>query len=247
MKYTILLLALLSLVSCSKNRYSSFKGDIESISEKTYSCTEKFGEIIKEKLIEGRSYHFDENKLSKYELYNEEGERIYSSEIKYEKGKPILKKYKQKDIDRETYESIQVEKTRSLISRDSQNEIWLRTINNKIDTIFCKLDKYGYVCLEKENDMEGNIRITEFKRDKNRNIIEIKYSENNKVTSTTKYEYDENGFETSMEEENFRYNKWKKTTVYKHKTDETGNWIERIAYIDNVPKTITLREIKYNE
>lgn len=244
MKLVIILTALLLLASCSNKRNSEFKGDIKSISEKTYSCAEKFGKVIKEKLTEGRSYHFVDNKISEFGLYDNEGERIYSYEMKYEKGKPILRKINRRDFSPETYESIQIEDMESLISRNSQEEIWLRIRNNKNDTIRCKLDKNGYVCLQKENDIEGNTNTSEFERDKSGNVIKSKYSVNGKVENSIKSVFDEDNFEITRENENFKY-KWKEITTYKYQTDKIGNWIERITYIDNVPKAITLREITY--
>ncbi|WP_455587683.1 hypothetical protein [Bacteroides sp.] len=246
MRPTIILLALLLLTSCSNNRYSEFKGNIESISEKTYSCSEKFGDIIKGNLIEGRSYHFKDNNISELVLYNDEGERTYSYETEFKHGKPILRKIKRRDFAPDTYETIQVEETESLISRDSRNEVWLRTQNSGNDTIYCELDKHGYLCLQKEKDTKGNTITSEFKRDKNKNIIESIYSVNNEVDNTTKSEFDENNFQTASIYENLKY-EWKEATAYKYKTDETGNWIERIAYINNTPKSITIREIEYKK
>lgn len=246
MKSTLILISLLIFASCSNNRYSEFKGNIESVSEKTYSCSEKFGEIIKEKLKEGRSYHFVDNDISEFALYDDEGEKVYSYETEFKDKKPIVKKIKRRDFDSHTYETIQIEETQSLISRNSQNEIWLRTKNSGNDTIFCELDKYGFVCLQKEKDAKGNIITTTFKRNKNKIVIESVYSVNDLVENTIKSDFDENNFEIRREHENLKY-EWKETTTYKYKTDEIGNWIERIAYIDNVPKSITIREIKYKK
>lgn len=246
MKLVVILSALLLLTSCSNKRYSEFKGNIESISEKTYSCSEKFGEVIKEKLIEGRSYYFVNNDISEFALYDDEGEKVYSYETEFKNEKPTLKKIKRRDFAPHTYESIQVEETQCLISRNSQNETWLRTRNNENDTIFCKLDKYGYVCLQEEKDVKGNAMTTEFKRNKKKLVIESIYTVNNMVENIIKSDFDENNFEIRREHENLKY-KWKETTTYKYKTDDIGNWIERIGYVDNLPKSVTTREIRYKK
>lgn len=246
MKLVIILFALLLLTSCNNKRYSEFKGNIESISEKTYSCSEKFGEVIKEKLIEGRSYYFVNNNVSEFALYDDEGEKVYSYETEFKDEKPIIIKIKRRDFDPHTHETIQVEETQRLISRNPENETWLRTKNSENDTIFCELDKYGYVCFQKERDINGDVMTTEFKRNKKKLVIESISSVNNIMENIIKSDFDENNFEIRREHENLKY-EWKETTTYKYKTDDIGNWIERIGYIDNLPKSVTTREIKYKK
>lgn len=243
MKLVIILSALLLITSCSNKLQSEFKGDIESISEKTYSCTEKFGEPIKDKLCEGSSYHFTNNNIIKYELYNDEGDKKYSSEITYQNDKPIFKEIGNLEYDTITNDFIFIKTNQKLLDRNSISEKWL---NDKGDTIFCDLDKDGYVRTQKWKDDKGIIYIHETIRDKDKNVFKFKLSINNKPYSIVKTEFDKNYFKIKEETENIEY-KWIKFLTYKYKTDNIGNWIERITYDDNTPTAITFREIIYNK
>lgn len=243
MKLVIILSALLLITSCSNKLQSEFKGDIESISEKTYSCTEKFGEPIKDKLCEGSSYHFTNNNIIKYELYNDEGDKKYSSEITYQNDKPIFKEIGNLEYDTITNDFIFIKTNQKLLDRNSISEKWL---NDKGDTIFCDLDKDGYVRTQKWKDDKGIIYIHETIRDKDKNVFKFKLSINNKPYSIVKTEFDKNYFKIKEETENIEY-KWIKSLTYKYKTDNIGNWIERITYDDNTPTAITFREIIYNK
>lgn len=243
MKPTIILLALLLLTSCSNKLQSEFKGDIESISEKTYSCTEKFGEPTKDKLREGSSYHFTNNNITKYELYNDEGEKKHSFETMYQNDKPIFKETGNLEYDTITNDFIFIKTSQKLLDRNSISEKWL---NDKGDTIFYDLDKDGYVRSQKWKDDKGTIYTHETIRDKDKNIFEFKLSINNKPYSIVKAEFDKNNFKIKEETENIEY-KWAKTLTYKYKTDNIGNWIERITYDGDTPTAITFREIIYNK
>lgn len=243
------LLVILLLTSCNNNQHSEFKGDIESISEKTYSCSEKFGELIKEELIEGCSYTFKDNKVYKFELYDEEGEKIFSNNFEYKNDKPISVKIRRREFDPNTCEFIQVEEVESLIEKDSHIEKWLKVRNNISDTIYCKLDKSGEIYFRKEKNAEGNTQISEYTRNKNKHIIATKISVNNKLEFISKAEFDENNFESKRENEYLKHENYNSKDVmkYKYLTDDTGNWIERITYDENDnPTKITIREIKYN-
>ncbi|MGK4223112.1 hypothetical protein [Parabacteroides distasonis] len=248
-KSMITLLVILLLTSCNNNQHSEFKGNIESISEKTYSCSEKFGEIIKEELIEGSSYTFKDNKVSKFELYDKDGEKIFSNSIEYKNKKPISVKIIRREFDSNTSDYIQVEEVESFLEKDSQTEKWLKIRNNISDTIFCKLDKGGEICFRKEKNSEGNTQISEYTRNKNKYIIETKISVNNKLEFISKVQFDENNFECKRENEYLKHEnyQWKDIMKYKYQIDDTGNWIERITYDKNdKPTKITIREIKYN-
>lgn len=248
-KSMITLLVILLLTSCNNNQHSEFKGNIESISEKTYSCSEKFGELIKEELIEGSSYTFKDNKVYKFELYDKEGEKIFSNSFEYKDDKPISVKIHRREFDPNACEFIQVEEAENLIEKDSHIEKWLKVRNNTSDTIFCKLDKSGDVYFRTEKNTEGNTQTSEYSRNKNKYIIETKISVNDTLEFISKAQFDKNNFECIRENEYLKHEnyKWKEVIKYKYQIDDTGNWIERIAYNENdKPTKITIRDIKYN-
>lgn len=248
-KSIIALFVILLLTSCNNNQNSEFKGDIESISEKTYSCSEKFGELIKEELIEGSSYIFKDSKLYKFELYDNEGDKIFSNTIEYKNDKPISVRISRREFDPDISKYIQVEEIENFLERDSQAEKWLKVRNNISDTIYCKLDKSGEIYFRKEKNTEGNTQISEYTRNKNKHIIATKISVNNKLEFISKAEFDENNFEIKRENEYLKHENYNSKDVmkYKYLIDDTGNWFERITYDENDnPTKITIREIKYN-
>lgn len=244
-KSIITLFVILLLTACNNNQHSEFKGDIESISEKTYSCSEKFGEIIKEDLIEGAAYSFENKNIIKYIRYDNEGEKKYISEYQFKNEKPFSSRSIYSTYDSDTRKNIQVEEISTLIDRKAKTERWLRQKNGIQDTVYYDIDKFGYRCIQKEKDIQGNIHIFENTRDNKGNLIEFKHSTNNEIDYIVKSKYDVNNLEIEKKSENIIQG-WKDYIKYKYKIDDIGNWTERIEYTDDEPTKITIREIKYN-
>lgn len=239
------IIVILILCSCNENQHSEFKGNIKSISEKNYSCSEKFGEVIKKDLIDGATYSFENKVLTKYIHYNAEGEKENSFERELKDGSPFRVTIEYSSYIANTFDKMDISITEKLIERNSNTEKWERIINNRKDTIYRKIDKYGYMLLQNEKDEKGNLLTTENRLGKNGNLIEFKRSINNEIIYNYKSKFNKDNFE--IERETFDIeNKYQERVTYEYKTDDVGNWIERISFKDNEPTVVTVRDIKYN-
>jgi len=241
MRKIVLLICVLSLfIGCNNDfkerKYLGINGKARSIKDTKYVASEKFGEIIEQYISEIGYYEFDEyGQIKKMEMYDDDEEIIYSSNYKYENGKCIENKTYRK------YDDISTVNT--LRERKNKNEIWEnKSSDGKIMTTFNSYENQKRITVTK--DSEGNIKSKgENQFDKNGNIIERKYFNDEKVEywQISKFNNKSQELEKKVIE---GYDEGVYT--YKYESfDEKGNWTKKIEYKGDEVETLTIRVIKY--
>jgi len=250
MKKAIFSIILLTLISCSEKKHSDLNGNVESLQEKEYDATEKFGELIKGDLKNVNSYTFDnDGNLLKIIAYDSDGDKSYESNYQYKDGKNILVKTQKKDFNLSTLKSKDVVETQKLISDENSQAIW--TVNSEdqeksyVDTVITEYDNRHYPKTSTTKKHDGTQSISYFTYDKNGKMIEFKWLMNGKDTQQwEKYEYKDN----LLVKQNilFMYGTERNDSItFNYKKDDKLNWIERIRYENGKVDGLMERTINY--
>lgn len=250
MKKILLPIFLLILFSCSSKKYSDLNGNVESLQEKDYEASEKFGEPIKGDLKNVNSYTFNEKgNILKFVIYDSDGDKYLETEYQYKNGKEFLLTSTKKKFDYSINRYKDIEEKQELVSDEKSQSIWSVSSIDKgetnVDTIIIKFDDKHNPQTRTTKKHDGTQEINYYAYDKNGRMTESKWLMNGKdIQQWEKYEYKEN----LIVKKNILYmygTKKDDSIIFKYKTDNHSNWIERITYENGEATGITERIIKY--
>lgn len=248
----ILSMILLSFSGCTGKNPFDLKGNVASIKEETFHASEKFGDIVKGDLIDVVSYMYSKDTNVQITRYDRRGDVISKEETSIRDNKWVSTKSTHEDYESfsVTEPAKMVESESKIVTRDSKHEVSIQynTDNpSAIDSTFKYFDKNGNICRSIDKYKNGSISKTEYTCDRDGQITSFKwFNADNSLQQWTILKYDDNKFLIKESHKVLYGSKSNKTTIYKYKTDNIGNWIERIGVVDNEVSTITFRTITYH-
>ncbi len=270
-----LLIFVIVFSGCSKKKtaweYDGLKGKVKTMRVTTYRLNavtnnisnnqKKYDFLIKYNSngnwIEYRSFNIDEStKWLEKPVYNEQGQVISRSDYSYENSDSILiRKFKYKnDNQGNIIETICKDKEDSLLWKQKFN------YDNRGNIIeIQKLTAYDSLEWKKTSQYnKANRIIEEIKSNSDSLISKSIYIYDSRGNNIEKRNYDKNdsikiriiyNYNKQRDYEEVKVysidNKLTERTAYKYKYDIKGNWTEKVKLVNDVPKTITKRQITY--
>ena len=264
-KLLFVLLVIFLINSCSTKVENNdlikkgLKGKVKSVSIEYFQAKENFGEVK-----EGGKYlvvnieKFDRNgniieDLSDNftEIYEYEDKKL-SESTTTSKYNGIFKSIYKYDNDNNLIEKAKNKRDGSLLSKiiykyDNNNNL-IEETNYKKDgslnsKIIYKYDDYNNLIEETNYKKDGSkSKYSTYKYDDN-NLIEetISYKEGSVGIYKT-YEYDD---DNNLIEKVEDFSDFTNITINNYEFDENMNWIKNTQYIDNIPRFVFYRDIKY--
>ncbi|MFV0505226.1 MAG: hypothetical protein ACK5L5_00730 [Bacteroidales bacterium] len=231
------------LFACKTNNDSFLNGDVESTRESNYEASEKFGEVIKEDLIEVRDFKFNENgNLTTMIFYDEDGEETYKSTTTYKNGEAISHTTQRSDYLEFTSKGVRVFK-------DDIKTIWVikKEEEGKLtsDTIIHTLaeDCKKKTVIEIKDD--GTKSVSYYTYDDKERIVEFKWLMNGVDIQQWEINTYKDNLHTQEDRLDPKTGDVKDVITYKYKLDDKQNWIERIEYENGKATQLTERVINY--
>lgn len=189
-------------------------------------------------LIEDNIYRSD-GKLSFKTIYKSDHKNnIVEEDVYNSKGKLKSKTINRYDKNRNKIEMI--------LSKENDEDYGFKSSY--------KFDENNYMIEEATYSLKDKLKYKfTYKLDKSGNVIEENsYDSNNELQGTSISKYDKYGneeerqYKAIKEVDNYKGEPNGTTNrKYKYKYDENGNWIEKIEYVNYIPKKIIEREIEY--
>ena len=222
------------------------------LSFKTIYKSDHKNNIVEEDLYNSKG-KLKSKTINKYDINGNKIEEVISDyeEMKLVNGKikMVYDYNKPKDITKYLY---RYDKNRNMkemiLSKENDEDYGFKSSY--------KFDENNYMIEEATYSLKDKLKYKfTYKRDKRGNVIEENsYDSNNELQWTSISKYDKYGNEEVRQHKAIKeVDNYKgepepvgtTNTKYKYKYDEKGNWIEKIEYVNYIPKKIIEREIEY--
>lgn len=245
-------------------KFLGMRGKPKSVKEAEYKAVEKFGEVIPQDIEEIVYYKFNKKgRIEEVVNYDTNKNEIYKLSNRFNNKGNLIERYQFNKISNTSNVSI-------LKSRNSNNEVWENKTSNGETTISnIEIDNRKEII--KIKDLKGNIISKyESQTDEKGNLVYFVQYQENEIPYKHQSLFDENSRELKkivfvllpgskyekispyeeLEgiEKDLNEKKIFDTIIYTYTyetLDKKQNWTKKIEYLNGVPNSITIREIKY--
>ncbi len=222
-------------------------GDVESETSTRYTVSEKFGEIVKDKITFRTFYRFNQKgDVIEWAWYNSDGSLDWKYTYKYDsQGNQI------EEAEYKSDGSLNGKYTYTY-KYDSQGNMIEKTYYNSDGSLYCKhLYKYDsqgnqieWAWYNSDGSLDWKLL---YKYDSQGNMIEeAEYKSDGSLDWKATYKYDSQG--NMIEKTYYNYDgSLRGKTIYKY--DSQGNWVEWISYEGEImkPTEMVVRKIVYRK